>query len=111
MEKLAQIPITTSFGSRFTGAAGGQISDVISLIVRVSFAVSGLLILFLSAIAGFYIIMGAGSDNPEQAAKGKRAATTAAIGFAIVFCAYWIIRFIEISFKGGNFITDPGSLL
>jgi hypothetical protein len=41
------------------------------------------------------MIMGAGQDNPEAAAKGKQAATSAVIGFIIIFAAYWIIQIIE----------------
>jgi hypothetical protein len=51
--------------------------------------------------------MGAGKNDPEQAAKGKKAATTALIGFIIVFAAYWIVRIIELIF-GVPFITQPG---
>ena len=53
------------------------------------------------------MIAGAGQDNPERAAKGKQAATSALIGFIIIFAAYWIIRLIEI-ITGVAFITAPG---
>ena len=42
------------------------------------------------------MVMGAGRDNPEQAAKGKQAATAAVIGFIIIFASYWIIQLIQL---------------
>ena len=36
------------------------------------------------------------ANNPEAAKKGQQAATAAAIGFVIVFAAYWIVRLIEV---------------
>lgn len=52
-------------------------------------------------------MMGAGNDNPEQAAKGKKAVTSAVIGVIIIITAYLIIRIIEVM-TGSNFITQPG---
>lgn len=78
--------------------------DLISLILKAAFAISGVLILFLIVFAGFTIIASAGSNNPEGAKKGKDAATAAALGFVIIFVAYWIIRIIEL-ITGQRFIT------
>ena|SRR5260221_8802973 len=72
------------------------LGDLVSLIVRIGFVVSGVLILFFMIFAGFNIIAGAGSNNPEAAKKGQQAATSAALGFGIVFVAYWIVRLIEV---------------
>ncbi len=77
---------------------------MVSLILRVSFVIAGILILFFMLMAGFQIISSAGSSNPEGAKKGKAAAEAAVVGFVIVFVAYWIIRIIEI-ITGSNFIT------
>lgn len=102
--------LAVAIGGQFTTpfqTGGKGIGDIVSLILNASFAVSGLLILLLLIYAGFSIIMGAGRSDPEQAAKGKNAATSALIGFIIVFSAYWIIRIIEIVF-GKPFITSPG---
>jgi len=108
MKYLAQaVPIGSTFGSPF--GTTNTIGDLVSLIIKISFVISGLLILFFIIFAGFNIIVGAGSNNPEAAKKGQQAATAAAIGFAIVFMAYWIIRIIELITKT-NFITAPFSL-
>lgn len=51
--------------------------------------------LFLLVLGGIGVIAGAGGDNPERAAKGKQAVTSAIIGFIIIIVAYWIIQIIE----------------
>jgi len=102
---LSQIPIGSTFNSPF-----GQtktIGDLVSTLIRGGMVVSGVIILFFLVFGGISIIAGAGSNNPEQAAKGKQAVTAAAIGFVIVFVAYWIVRIIELITKQ-NFITAPG---
>jgi len=101
---LIGVPIGPTFGSPF-----GQtktIGDLVSILLRGSLVVSGVIILFFLVFGGISIIAGAGSNNPEQAAKGKQAITAAAIGFVIVFVAYWIVRIIEVV-TGTPFITSP----
>lgn len=107
MNYLAQIQIQNVFNSPFGKSSGGKtIGDLVALVVRGGFAVSGVVILAILVFAGFSIVAGAGSNNPDSVAKGKQAATNALIGFLIVFCAYWIIRIIEI-IVGVDFITAP----
>lgn len=104
MNRVA-LDIGGAFGSPF-----GQtktLGDLVSTILTVSLTTAGILVLFLLIFAGFSMIVGAGSDNPEQAAKGKQAATAALIGFIIIFVSYWIIKMIE-TITGLNFITLPG---
>ena len=100
--------IGDAFNSPFGKTTGGNtLGDLVSLIIKSSLTIAGLLVLFLFIFAGFSIMMGAGSDNPEQSAKGKKAATSAVIGFVIIITAYLIIRIIEVM-TGSNFITQPG---
>ena len=105
MNKLATVFIGTNFDSPFGQTK--SLGDLVSLILEGSFAIAGVLLLFLIIFAGFSMIAGAGSNNPEQSAKGKKAATAAVIGFAIVFGAYLIIQLIEL-LLGSNPITQPG---
>ena len=115
MQKLAEVSIQKFFNSPFGRVSGGpddravqgSFGDLVSLILKSSFVIAGVGLLFLLIFAGFSIIMAAGKSDPEQAAKGKKAATTAVIGFIIVFAAYWIVRIIELIF-GVDFITSPG---
>ena len=102
---LAQIPIGSTFKSPFGQTL--EVGDLVSLILTGSLTVAGIIVLFLIIFAGFSIMMAAGGDNPEQAAKGKQAATAALFGFLIIFVAYWIIQLIEV-ITGDTFVTLPG---
>ncbi len=94
MKLLADVNIGSTFGSPF--GQGKTLGDLTSLVVRAGFVISGVLILFFILFAGFQTIAGAGNNDPKAAEQGKQAATTAALGFAIVFVAYWIVRLIEV---------------
>lgn len=98
MKLLAQgVDIGGQFGSPF--GTTHTLGDLVSLIVKISFVISGVLILFLIIFAGFSVIAGAGNNNPEASKRGQQAATAAAAGFAIIFVAYWVVRIIEIITK------------
>ena len=107
MEKIA-VDIGVDIGSEF-GSPFGQdygFADLVSIILSNTMVVAGIILLFLLIFGGISMIMGAGQDNPEAAAKGKQAATSAVIGFIIIFAAYWIIQIIE-TITGLN-ILKPG---
>ena len=103
MKLLAQVPIGADFGSPF--GQDQTLGNLVSLIIRLGFVVSGILILFFIVFAGFQMIVGAGSGNPEAAKKGQQAASAAAIGFAVVFAAYWIVRLIEVVAGGIHIVS------
>ena len=105
MNLLSQVKIDESFGSPF-GRGGKEISDLVSIILNGGMAIAGILILFLLLFGGFSVIAGAGSANTEQSERGKKAITSAVVGFILVFGAYWVIRLIEV-IVGVNFITQP----
>lgn len=92
MEKIA-VNIGEVFGSPL--GTSKTLGDLVSVILSSALALASVILLFLLILGGVGIIAGAGSNNPEQAAKGKQAATAAVIGFIIVFAAYWIIQIIE----------------
>lgn len=71
------------------------INKIVSAIISGAISIAGVLLLFILIIGGYGIVKGAGSDNPEQVEKGKKAATSALIGFMVVFMAYWIVKLIE----------------
>ncbi len=104
MDKLAQVSIQETFlGS---GTKPQTIGSVITLVINTAFAVSGVIILFMFVYAGYQIIQGAGSGKSDSTEKAKQAATYAAIGFVIIFVAFWLIRLIEV-ITGQTFITNP----
>lgn len=104
MNKLA-VDIGGAFKSPFGQTK--QVGDLVQTLITTSFAVAGIIILFMLVYAGIQMIAGAGSGKSDNAEKAKQAATYAAIGFVIIFVAYWLIRLIEI-ITNSNFITDPG---
>lgn len=72
------------------------IGDLVSLFIRIVFVIAGVIILIFIIMAGMGMIAGAGSNDPEKIEKGKQAATSALIGFVVVFTAYWIVQLIEL---------------
>lgn len=103
MNKLA-IDIGSNFGSPFGQSKG--IGDLVSVIISNALVIAGIILVFFFVIGGISMIAGSGQDNPEKAAKGKQAATSALIGFIIIFAAYWIIKIIESI--TGLAILNPG---
>jgi hypothetical protein len=73
-----------------------DIGSLVSIIVNAAFVLAGVILLFFFIFGGISIIAGAGKDNPEQAAKGKQAISSAVLGFIVVFAAYWIVQLIEV---------------
>ena len=94
MNKLAQVPIGRTFNSPIGQSVG--FADLVSIILSNALVIAGVIMLFLIIGGGIAIISGAGQDNPERAARGKQAVTSAIIGFIIIFTTYWIIQLIEI---------------
>jgi len=85
-------------GRGITEAGGFErgIGGIISTLLQNVYILAGILLFILLIVGGLGFIMGAGEENPEKAKKGKQAITAALIGFAVIFCSYWIIRIIEI---------------
>ena len=76
------------------GTSYGTISPLINIIVKNSLVLAGIIFLALLVFGGIVFIASAGSGDQKQAEKGKKAITSAIIGFAIVFGAYLIIQLI-----------------
>ena len=72
------------------------IGGIISTLLQNIYVLAGIILFILLIVGGLGFIIGAGEENPEKAKKGKQAITAALIGFAVIFCSYWIIRIIEI---------------
>jgi hypothetical protein len=94
MKYLSEVKINDYFKSPFTGEAGGQIGNLVSVVLGIAFVVAGIILLVSFIIAGISLISGAGQNNPEKLEKGKQAVTSALIGFIVVFVAYWIVKLI-----------------
>lgn len=109
MKKIAAVDKGVDIGKEFASPWGvdKQLGDLVSVVISGALIIAGVIVLFLFIFGGLGMIAGAGQDNPQKAAQGKQAATSAVIGFVIVFGAYWVIRLIEV-ITGQNFITVPG---
>lgn len=105
MEKLAQVDIgSLKLAPERNIRDLGTIGNLISIILPNVYLIAGIILLFLLIGGGFAVIVNAGSDNPEGAAKGQKAVTSAIIGFLLIFTSYWIIKIIE-SITGLNILS------
>jgi len=73
-----------------------SIGALISTILPNVYITAGLILLFFLIFGGITVILGSGSNNPEQVEKGKKILTTTLMGFLVVFVSYWIIQILEI---------------
>ena len=93
MNRIAQVDIGPQFRSPF--GQGATLGTLVTLIISNAYVVASVILLFLLIFGGISIMMGAGQNNPEQAARGRKAATSAVIGYLIIFASYWIIQIVE----------------
>jgi hypothetical protein len=80
--------------SLFGGEDLGGIGGLVSLFLKISFVLSGVIILFFFIMAGISMIAGAGQDDPKKMEQAKTTMTSAVIGFVVVFTSYWIVKLI-----------------
>ena len=66
--------------------------DMINLIVKVVFVGAGIVLFIMIVMAGFALIGGDSKDKD----KAKTTMTSAAIGFIVMFAAYWIMQIIQL---------------
>lgn len=111
MNKLADIQIGSQFFSG--GGAGASIfaaqdlkgvSSLVTLFLRGSFVLAGLILLFYFILGGISMIGSAGKNDPKAAEQAKQTITSAVIGFVVVFIAYWIVKLIGTLFGIQNII-------
>jgi hypothetical protein len=84
--------INKAFGSPI-----GDISSVgslVSLFVKASMVIAGVILLFYFILGGIGMITSAGSNDPQKAEQAKKTVTSALIGFIVVFASYWIVKLL-----------------
>ncbi len=86
-----------------------NIGKIITLLLQNAITLAGIILLFLLIFGGINLIIGAGQGDPKKAAQGKQAITSALVGFAIVFLAYFIIQLIEV-ITGAHILYPPSNL-
>lgn len=92
MNLIADVNIGQELGSVY--GRGKGLNDLVSVVLRNSIVIAGVILLFLLIFGGISIMASAGSSNKEGTARGKKAVTSALIGFLIIFVAYWIIQLL-----------------
>lgn len=96
MSKLA-----VDIKSSFLGTSSNNLENLTGVSVYVqnfitgAISVAGIILLFMLIGGGIAMIAGAGKNDPKTVESGKKAATSALVGFIVVFMAYWIVRLIE----------------
>ncbi|MEI8067986.1 MAG: hypothetical protein WCG91_03525 [Candidatus Shapirobacteria bacterium] len=70
--------------------------SLISIIVKNSITLIGIILIFLLIFGGVTFIINAGTGDSKKIEQGKSIITNALIGFAVVFCAYFIIQIIQV---------------
>ncbi len=71
-------------------------ASLVTIIVKNSLTVAGIILLVLIIVGGFMMIASAGSGDQKKAASAKTMITDAVIGFLVIFLSYFIIQIIEI---------------
>ena len=103
-------------GIKFFGGQGGShggvgsslanlsgVGYLVSLFVKGSFVLAGIIILFFFITAGIGMIAGAGQNDPQKMEQSKKTATSAFVGFIVVFASYWIVQLVG-QFTGVNIL-------
>lgn len=70
------------------------VGSLVTVFINGSLVVAGVIILFFLIAAGIGMISGAGQDDPQKMEQAKKTATSALIGFVIVFASYWIVQLL-----------------
>lgn len=98
MKHLSAVDIGSSFfGSGGTGANLRDltnVADLVSLFLKSSLVIAGVILLFFIILGGIGMIAGAGKDDPKKMDEAKQTLTTGVTGFVIVIIAYWIVKLI-----------------
>lgn len=93
-----------SFGSPL--GTDVTIGSLVQSLLSNAIVLAGIIMVFLFIGGGLTMVISAGKNDPQGAAKGRSAVTWALVGFIIIFTAYWIIRIIEI-ISDNRFFTNP----
>lgn len=77
--------------------ASTDVGPFIGKLLQYSLILAGLILLAMIISAGFTLLTSAG--DPKKIEAGKSRLTHAAIGFLIVFAAYWIAQILQVIFN------------
>jgi len=80
-----------NLANTYTSAA-----PLVSSILKNSLIIAGIIFLFLLVFGGIMFISSAGSSDQKKTGQAQSAITSAVIGLAVVFSAYFIIQIIQV---------------
>ena len=93
LDKIQLGNTSETLGSKYSN---GGIGFFISIILKYSLMIAGIILLALLLFGGLTFIINAGKADPKKAGQGQKAVTSALIGFAIILLSYSIIKIIEV---------------
>lgn len=76
-------------------------ADLVNRLVPIAMAFAGFAFFILLIVAGFQVIMHAGSGDPKELAKWRSTLVAALMGLGLVISAFWIVQLIK-SLTGAN---------
>lgn len=77
--------------------ASTDVGPFMGQILQYSLILAGFILLAMIISAGFTLLTAAGDPKKVEAGKGRL--THAAIGFLIIFAAYWIAQILQVVFN------------
>lgn len=92
---LAAVPIDPYLGPGTVSSTFPTVGSLISVLLKNSLTLIGIILLVLLISGGLMFIISAGNNDSKKSAQAKSIITDALIGFAVVFLAYFIIQIIE----------------
>jgi hypothetical protein len=95
--------LENAFGNDYNFGGGKAVSEFFNQgLINIIFFAAGAAFLFYLITAGLSMMTSRGEPKALEAAKGR--ITQAVVGFIVIFCAYWIVkflgRFLGVSFEG-----------
>lgn len=79
-------------GQTTVGEVYSEPTTIVNLVVRNLFVISGVFLFILVIYAGFQFLQ----DTSKGKDTARDIATTALIGFIIMFAAYWILQIVKV---------------
>lgn len=97
INRLLAVSIDPPLGTgRTVSQTFPNFSALITVILKNSLTIAGILLLILLIFGGVTFIIGAGADDPKKTAQAQTMITDALIGFVVIILAYSIVQIIEV---------------
>lgn len=96
MNNKIAVEIGTTFLNNNTNLTEpSNVNSIVRALITGAISVSGIILLFILVLGGIGMIKAAGNSDPKSMEQGKKAATSALIGFIVIFMSYFIVKLIE----------------